>query len=694
MDNPPSHYSHPMPPVGDSHYGSQSQSSQWSQAPHLLPPPHNQSSFPSPSSPSTSLSEQHYPPFYSTQPSSQSALNEPGVPVDRSSTALSLNLSSLSVASPTNLSPIHPSPHPSSHISPITPISPSNAGLHQQNSMNHHHSHSHSHSHHHPHHSHLHQQSSQQQFQFSPPDQGGVRYDDTPYDYTSSRRLTSSRSSSSSEKSVPRKRSFTTGTPLPTPLEESAATPVSGNYDHSHTNGTAAPMDTSSYDEVDMNYAGLDAEGSPVDGSTSGGEGDDQLKPLESQLGQGSTSSSISPLNGIIGKPMGTNNFVTKLYQMINDPKSAQFISWTELGTSFVVSNVGEFSRTILGSHFKHNNFSSFVRQLNMYGFHKINRTPRAQRTSADVQTWEFSHHKFLRGRPDLLEEIKRKALEPDPSVKHRVELPGEVAAQLSQMRDENKRLVSALNTERDKVDRLSTVTKALFDVVTKAFPGAVPVSFPPDLLDNGDSPNIMVTSPTNGNQIPHFPSLSSLSNPSLHSLHSLSPSSSPTAADFPSHTHTPHTLSRQQSFQHIPYDSPMHSHHSHSHSGHHGHLGHGGLDFGDENQGRTSTKRQRTSVVSNNGDDTSSPSLIKKGSRARSDSAPLGYGLNASGWAQASRPRSGSGLGGPPRLGGTLVSSVRREELPVPNIGSLSRTHTLPTLMIPGGVGTKPSPN
>ncbi|KAF8815393.1 winged helix DNA-binding domain-containing protein [Phlegmacium glaucopus] len=113
---------------------------------------------------------------------------------------------------------------------------------------------------------------------------------------------------------------------------------------------------------------------------------------------------------------------------MINDPKSTQFIAWTELGTSFVVSNVGEFSRSILGSHFKHNNFSSFVRQLNMYGFHKINRTPRAQRTSTDAQTWEFSHHKFLRGRPDLLDEIKRKALEPDPAIKHRVELPGEVS--------------------------------------------------------------------------------------------------------------------------------------------------------------------------------------------------------------------------------------------------------------------------
>lgn len=45
---------------------------------------------------------------------------------------------------------------------------------------------------------------------------------------------------------------------------------------------------------------------------------------------------------------------------MITDPKAAQFIVWTELGTSFVVSNVGEFSRSILGSHFKHNNVCYF----------------------------------------------------------------------------------------------------------------------------------------------------------------------------------------------------------------------------------------------------------------------------------------------------------------------------------------------
>jgi len=45
---------------------------------------------------------------------------------------------------------------------------------------------------------------------------------------------------------------------------------------------------------------------------------------------------------------------------MISDPASSRFISWTELGTSFVVSNVGEFSRSILGSHFKHNNVGGY----------------------------------------------------------------------------------------------------------------------------------------------------------------------------------------------------------------------------------------------------------------------------------------------------------------------------------------------
>lgn len=96
---------------------------------------------------------------------------------------------------------------------------------------------------------------------------------------------------------------------------------------------------------------------------------------------------------------MQTPPFLTKLYQLVSDPSTAELVSWTDAtGTSFTVHKPSDFGRDVLPKYFKHNNFSSFVRQLNQYGFHKQN-----------PDKWMFGHERFRKDRPDLLKHITRR---------------------------------------------------------------------------------------------------------------------------------------------------------------------------------------------------------------------------------------------------------------------------------------------
>ena len=47
-------------------------------------------------------------------------------------------------------------------------------------------------------------------------------------------------------------------------------------------------------------------------------------------------------------------------------------IAWGDDGSTFIIKNQGEFTKTMLPYYYKHSNMASFVRQLNMYGFHKV----------------------------------------------------------------------------------------------------------------------------------------------------------------------------------------------------------------------------------------------------------------------------------------------------------------------------------
>ncbi|KAK2362582.1 heat stress transcription factor B-2b [Trifolium repens] len=98
------------------------------------------------------------------------------------------------------------------------------------------------------------------------------------------------------------------------------------------------------------------------------------------------------------GRKCTPSPFLLKTYMLVEDPATDDVISWNEEGSAFVVWQPAEFSRDLLPTLFKHSNFSSFVRQLNTYGFRKV-----------ATNRWEFCNEKFKKGERELLSEIRRR---------------------------------------------------------------------------------------------------------------------------------------------------------------------------------------------------------------------------------------------------------------------------------------------
>ncbi|QQK43646.1 Heat shock transcription factor Hsf1, putative [Penicillium digitatum] len=81
--------------------------------------------------------------------------------------------------------------------------------------------------------------------------------------------------------------------------------------------------------------------------------------------------------------------FVQKLSSFLDESKNTELIRWSDDGNSFVVLDEDEFARTLIPELFKHNNYASFVRQLNI---ERKNKSPS-----------EYANPYFKRGHPDLL---------------------------------------------------------------------------------------------------------------------------------------------------------------------------------------------------------------------------------------------------------------------------------------------------
>ncbi|XP_051158942.1 heat shock factor protein 1 isoform X3 [Leptopilina boulardi] len=100
--------------------------------------------------------------------------------------------------------------------------------------------------------------------------------------------------------------------------------------------------------------------------------------------------------------------FLGKLWKLVEDPETDDLICWAPNGRSFFIRNQAQFARELLPHYYKHNNMASFVRQLNMYGFHK-KVSVELGGLKCDRDEMEFAHQYFCKGHPYLLDHIKRK---------------------------------------------------------------------------------------------------------------------------------------------------------------------------------------------------------------------------------------------------------------------------------------------
>jgi hypothetical protein len=127
-------------------------------------------------------------------------------------------------------------------------------------------------------------------------------------------------------------------------------------------------------------------------------------KDLSSSSADGST---VSNKKGDTSLREDVARFVRKLFSFVDDPSCDDIVSWNETGTGFVIWDSNAFCTKVLSCYFRHTNLSSFVRQLNQYGFRKTAHS-----------RWEFCHDSFRRGRPELLGEIKRVSVSASASSK------------------------------------------------------------------------------------------------------------------------------------------------------------------------------------------------------------------------------------------------------------------------------------
>mmetsp|Transcript_36502 Transcript_36502/g.88464 ORF Transcript_36502/g.88464 Transcript_36502/m.88464 type:complete len:249 (-) Transcript_36502:932-1678(-) len=213
------------------------------------------------------------------------------------------------------------------------------------------------------------------------------------------------------------------------------------------------------------------------------------------------------------------NKFLSKSFHMVSD-SDPDIVSWNGVGDSFTIKDIDAFQKHVLPKYFNHSKFTSYVRQLNFYGFQKMSQdtdiriipkeiTSKTNGNASDDESSHaesvsstsnqqnpsssssissvrnpannsarFMHQYFRRGMPELLSKIQRSTAKPkvpameleDYEALHKqiAELKGQISQMESQVDQKVEQAVQLVrNDYMTKVTQLEASYQSLVSVVS-----------------------------------------------------------------------------------------------------------------------------------------------------------------------------------------------------------------------------------
>ena len=136
--------------------------------------------------------------------------------------------------------------------------------------------------------------------------------------------------------------------------------------------------------------------------------------------------------------PKEPSFFPEKVFNILKDKSYANLIHWNKDGTIIIITDPFKFSSEVLPKFFNHDNYSSFIKQLNTYGFHKIKNIKISKRE-------QFKNESFTSNKtPEEIKKMKKitkhlEKIKEEIKEEIKVEINEEINEEINRQDDDKK---------------------------------------------------------------------------------------------------------------------------------------------------------------------------------------------------------------------------------------------------------------